>query len=98
MKRLLKTVGLALAGALMGYIFGNIFDPGSIMYWTWFFAGVPFGWSFLGRHFGHLISTNLLTTMFFFVMRVALAGLLGWILIPVEVIHSLIEFFSGTGE
>lgn len=98
MKRLLKTVAFALVGALMGYVFGFVFDSESTMYWTWFFAGVPFGWSFLNRYFGHLVSTSLSTTVFLFIMRVVLAGVLGWILIPVEIIRSLIEFFTGTGE
>ncbi|MBD5543479.1 MAG: hypothetical protein HDR01_04320 [Lachnospiraceae bacterium] len=77
MKRLLKTVGLAFAGALLGYIIGSVFDPKSVTWYTWFFAGVPFGWSFLGRYFGHLVSTHLPTTLFLLVIRVALAGLLG---------------------
>lgn len=98
MKRLLKTVGLAFAGAFLGYIIGSVFDPKSVTWYIWFFAGVPFGWSFLSRYFGHLVSTHLPTTLFLLVIRVALAGLLGWVLIPVEIIRSLVEFFSGRRE
>lgn len=98
MKRLLKTVGLALVGALIGYIFGSVFDSDSVTWYIWFFTGVPFGWTFLNRYFGHLVSTSLPTTIFLFAMRVALAGLLGWVLIPIEIIRSLVEFFSGSEE
>ena len=98
MKRLLKTVGLVSLGALLGYIFGWLYDPKSITWYTWFFAGVPLGWNFLGKHFGTLVSTNLLTHIFLFFMRVMLAGLLGWVLIPVEFIRSLVEVFFGREE
>ena len=98
MKRLLKTVGFAFAGALLGYIIGSLLDSNSVTWYIWFFVGVPCGWSFLGRYFGHLVSTHLPTTIFLLVIRVSLAGLLGWVLIPIEIIRSLVEFFSGIGE
>ncbi|MDE7431591.1 MAG: hypothetical protein K2N34_06735 [Lachnospiraceae bacterium] len=98
MKRLLKTVGLISVGALLGYIYGWLFDPKSIIRYTWFFAGVPIGWIFLGKYFAHLVSTSLSTHIFLFCMRVVLAGLLGWVLIPVEIIRSLVEFFFGIDE
>lgn len=98
MKRLLKTVACALVGALLGYIIAEMFDPTSVKSFVWFFAGVPCGWIFLGRYFGHLVSTNLAMMLFFFTMRVLLAGLLGWVLMPIEVIRSLIEVFTGSEE
>ncbi|MDE6210131.1 MAG: hypothetical protein K2M73_10740 [Lachnospiraceae bacterium] len=98
MKRLLATVGLVFVGALIGCIIGWVFDSGSVTGYAWFFAGVPIGWNFLSKYFGYFVCTNLHTHIFLFIMRVALAGLIGWVLIPVEIIRSLIEFFSGNGE
>lgn len=93
MGRLIKTIAMALVGAIIGLVIGTVFDPADYMYWVWFFMGVPAGWSFLENWFGHLLSRSLPLMLFLLTMRVVLAGLIGWVLIPIEIVRSLIDVF-----
>lgn len=98
MKRVLKTVGIAFIGAALGWLIGTIFDGDDVMWWVWFFMGVPAGWIFLGKYFGRLISKNLALMAFLLTMRVVLAGLIGWVIIPIELVRSLVDVFGKKGE
>lgn len=98
MKRVLKTVLMSLVGAFLGWLLGSMFDSEGVTGWVWFFMGVPFGWVFLGKYFGHLVTTNLPMMAFIMTVRVVLAGLIGWVLIPIELIRALIEALSKKKE
>lgn len=95
MKRVLKTVVMALVGAMIGGILGqfSLFETDE-RFWVWFCMGVPAGWIFLGKYFGSIVSTNFALMGFLLTMRVMLAGIIGWVLIPIEIIHGLIDILS----
>lgn len=95
MKRVIKTVVMALVGAMIGGILGELSSsPSDDRFWTLFCMGVPAGWVFLGKYFGHIVSTNMAQMMALLTIRGMLAGIIGWILIPIEIIHGLIDILS----
>lgn len=94
MKRALKTAFIALAGACIGYIIGSIAEPERIYGYVIFFMGFPFGWSFLSRHIGTLISTNFALMATVFLIKVVLSGIIGWVILPVEIVMSVVEVLS----
>lgn len=98
MKRAVKTFFIALFGAFLGWLLGSMFEPESIYGYVIFFMGFPFGWSFLGKYVGHLVSTNFALMATIFIFRVIVAGIIGFVILPIELILSLIEVFTGGGE
>ncbi len=99
MKRVIKTVVMALLGALLGIIIGalSIFG-GDQRFWIIFCMGVPAGWEFLGKYFGRLVSRNLALMVFLLLMRAMVAGIIGWVLIPIEIIHGLVDVLGNKHE
>lgn len=98
MARAVKTFLIAAVGAFVGWMIGGMFDPERIYGYIIFFMGFPFGWSFLGKHVGHLLSTNFALMATVFVVRCMLAGFIGWVILPIEIIRSVVEVFSKRGE
>lgn len=99
MKRVIKTIVMALVGAMLGIIIGSLSIFGADKrFWILFCMGVPAGWDFLGKYFGQLVSANLALMIFLLIMRVMVAGIIGWVLIPIEIIHGLIDVLSNKSE
>lgn len=98
MGRAVKTCLIAGVGAFVGWMIGGMFAPERIYGYIIFFMGFPFGWSFLGKYVGHLLSTNFALMATVFVVRVMLAGFIGWVILPIELIRSLAEVFTKRGE
>lgn len=99
MKRAIKTVVMALVGAMIGYIVGqfSLFET-DVRFWVWFCMGVLAGWIFLGKYVGSLVSANIALMVFLLIVRFMLAGIIGWVLIPIEIIHGLIDVLSDNRE
>lgn len=99
MKRVIKTVVMALVGALLGIIIGELSIFGADKrFWILFCMGVPAGWAFLGKYFGRIVSTNFALMLFLLMMRAMLAGIIGWVLIPIDIIHGLIDILSNKSD
>lgn len=98
MRRAVKTFLIALVGAGIGWLLASMFEPERVYGYVIFFMGFPFGWSFLGRHFGHLLSNNLALMVTVFAFRVVLAGVIGFVILLIEMLLSLIEVFTHGGE
>ncbi|MCM1273181.1 MAG: hypothetical protein NC225_03115 [Clostridium sp.] len=99
MKRVIKTVVMALVGAILGIILGSLSIFGADKrFWILFCMGVPIGWSFLGKYFGQLVTNNFPLMIFLLLMRAMLAGIIGWVLIPVEIVRGFIEVLGNKGE
>lgn len=99
MKRIIKTVVMALVGAMLGMIIGELsIFGGDKRFWILFCMGIPAGWSFLGKYFGRLVSNNLALMAFLLMMRAMLAGIIGWVLIPIEIVHGFVDVFSNKNE
>ncbi len=99
MKRVIKTVVMALVGAILGVIIGSFSAFGADKrFWILFCMGVPIGWTFLGKYFGQLVTNNFPLMLFLLTMRAMLAGLIGWVLIPIEIVRGLIDVLGSKRE
>lgn len=98
MRRAVKTFLIALVGAFIGWLIGSMFEPERVYGYIIFFMGFPFGWSFLGRHVGYLLSNNFALMATVFVFRVVLAGVIGFVILLIEMLRSIVEVFTHGGE
>ncbi len=99
MEKIIKSfvmAGIGFAfGCLVSYYLGDgIQIPVAIL-----FAGLPSGWSFIGKHFGHsIIFGGIIFTVLFYAVKLAAALVIGWIVLIVNVIRGLIEVLSHSTE
>ena len=94
MKRLVKTILIAVIGYAVGYGLTAIFgDAGTHMAFVtgMFCAGFPFGWLFLAKHIGDITITGGLIGILFFIFKFSVCVFLGWIILPIELVLSIYE-------
>ena len=90
MERLTRTLLYIAMGTILAFAIYNKY-PDDIFVAIMAF-GVPGGYSFIGRHFGHIcIITYLPYAMIFFLLKLMISGLIGWIVLPLELIYGMFQ-------
>lgn len=83
--KIIKTVLTAFIAGLFGYF---LFDQDIAV--AILFAGLPTGWRVLSRFFGRWIITGYMMIIYVFI-KALLSCLLGWIILPIDLIRTVIK-------
>ena len=91
-KKIIKTLLIAIIAGGIAYF---LFDQDMMMAIA--FAGVPTGWRVLSKFFGRwVIAGNMMLVYLCF--KAVLACLLGWIILPVDLIATIIKLVNSPKE
>ena len=86
--KIIKTVVIAVFAGAIAYV---LFDQDMMMVIA--FAGVPSGWRVLSKFFGRwVISGSMMLVYLCF--KAILACLLGWIILPIDMISTVIKLLK----
>ena len=90
MERLTRTLLYIAMGAILEFMLYNRY-PDDIFFVIIAF-GVPGGYSFIGRHFGHIfVITWLPYAIMLFMLKLLFSGFIGLIVLPLELIYGIIQ-------
>ena len=99
MEKLIKSIVMAGIGFAIGCLVSYCLGDGIEIPVAILFAGLPSGWSFIGRHFGHsIVFGNIIFAVIFYAVKLAAALVIGWIVLFVDVIRGLYEVLSRSAE
>lgn len=80
MRRIVRTVAFAAIGMAIGYVIFWDESAGIRFILAIACAGIPAGWNFIGRHFGHtLVFGNSAFVALWVCMQIIVSFLVGWI-------------------
>lgn len=91
-KKIVKTVIVAV---IAGWIAYGLFDQDMMMAIA--FAGVPTGWRVLSKFFGRWVITGYMMLVYLCIKTV-LACLFGWIILPVDLVATVIKLVNASKE
>lgn len=97
MEKLFKTFGVAIVGAVLGFIIGMVLS-GDLQ--DGFFlgvigSGIIYGWTFINKYLGSLVVGDLALMTILFCFKLMAAILIGWIILAVKVIKEVVIFIMG---
>ena len=89
---ILKTLGIAALGLIIASAVGGDFGP---FMGSWFlagvlFAGLPFGWVAITKIFGSWVSMNIWLLIFFFLLKLFGAFVIGWAIMLYRLVRDVI--------
>lgn len=92
MKRLLKTVILAAIGMVIGYFLGDGDFKIMMMISC---AGIPAGWTFIGKHIGHtFVYGNICWMALWFTLQFLASLIVGWIVTIISIPVGIYEIVT----
>ena len=90
MERLTRTLLYIAMGAILAFMLYNRY-PDDIFFAIIAF-GVPGGYSFIGRHFGHIcIITYPPYAIMLFAIKLLFSGFIGLIVLPLELLYGIFQ-------
>lgn len=92
MERLLKSIGQAILGLIIGGILLSIVSDSVTADKVIIFMGLPSGWSFISRYIGHTYYVGGILDFFIgLAIEIAFSTIVGWVVLPINIVRGLIE-------